>query len=65
MGLGTLIAVLIVIGVALWAVNKFGAEFIDAKILKIINIVVIIAVVIWLVSLFIPINLDTVRVGHR
>ena len=65
MSLISLVVVLIVVGVLLWAVNKFGAEFIDGKILKIINIVVIIAVVLWLLSLFVDLGtVNTVRIGR-
>jgi hypothetical protein len=49
MSLISLVIVLIVVGVLLWAVNTFGASFIDGKILKIINIVVVIFVVLWLI----------------
>jgi len=42
------VVILIVIGVLLWLVNNYGAQFIEANILKIINAVVIIAVVLWL-----------------
>ena len=51
MDLISLIIVLIVVGVALWAVNAFIPM--DAKIKTIINAVVIIVVVLWLLSLFI------------
>jgi len=33
-------------------VNTYGGQFIDAKILKIINVVVVVAVVLWLLTLF-------------
>jgi chromate transport protein ChrA len=52
MSLLYVVAVLIVIGVLLWATNKFGSEFIDGKILKIINIVVIVVVVLWVLGIF-------------
>jgi L-asparagine transporter-like permease len=66
MPLFQLIVVLIIIGVVLWAVNKFGAEFIDGKILKIINIVAVVAVVLWLLSLFFGdwSHLGNIRVGR-
>jgi len=51
MDLISLIIILIVIGVALWAVNTFLP--LDAKIKTIINAVVIIAVVLWILSLFV------------
>ncbi len=50
MTLVSLVITLIVVGVLLWAVNRFGAEFIDGKILRIINVVVIVAVVLWLIG---------------
>jgi low temperature requirement protein LtrA len=50
MDLISLIIVLIVIGVSLWAVNTLLP--IDGKIKQIINAVVIIVVVLWLLSLF-------------
>lgn len=52
MSLVGLVITLIVVGVCLWALNRFGAQFIDGKILQIINIVVVIAVVFWLLSAF-------------
>jgi hypothetical protein len=65
MSLISLVIVLIVVGVLLWAVNTFGASFIDGKILKIINIVVVIFVVLWLVSIFIGFGpIDQIRVGR-
>jgi hypothetical protein len=39
--------------VLLWVTNTYLGPYIDVKILKIINVVVVIAVVIWLLSLFI------------
>jgi hypothetical protein len=58
------IGVLVAVGVVLWAVNKFGSEFIDGNILKIINIVVIIAVVLWVVSILFGFNFDSIRIGR-
>lgn len=52
MSLISLVITLIVIGVLLWLVNSFGGQFIDAKILKIINVVVVVAVVLWLLFVF-------------
>lgn len=52
MSLVALVVTLLVVGVLLWAVNRFGGEFVDGKILRIINIVVIIAVIVWLLSVF-------------
>jgi hypothetical protein len=47
-----LVITLLVVGVGLWAVNRFGGEFVDGKILKIINIVVVLCVIVWLLSVF-------------
>lgn len=58
-----LIFILFLIGVALWAVNKWGAQIMDAKIVLILNIAVVIAVVIWLLHLFGIFDLNTIRVG--
>jgi len=55
--------VLIVIGVLLWLVNSYIPM--DAKIKQILNIVVVVAVVLWLLSAFglLP-ALSTIRVGR-
>ena len=53
MSLISLVVTLIVVGVLLWATNTFLAEYIDAKILKLINVVVVIAVVLWLLFAFV------------
>ena len=50
MDLISLIIVLIVIGVILWAVNTLIP--LDPKIKTIINVIVVIAVLLWLLSLF-------------
>jgi len=47
-----LILTLVVIGVLLWLLNTYGGEYIDGKILRIINIVVVIVVVLWLLQAF-------------
>jgi hypothetical protein len=52
MSLLALVITLIVIGVLLWLVNTWGGQYIDGKILKIINAVVVVAVVLWLLSVF-------------
>lgn len=52
MGLFQLIAVLVIIGVVLWAVNTYLPM--DAKIKKIMNIAVVIVVVLWLMTIFFP-----------
>lgn len=63
MSLVTLVVVLIVVGVLLWLVNQYIPM--DPKIKQILNIVVLIAVVLWLLSVFgILGSLDTVHVGR-
>ena len=63
MPLISLVIVLIVVGVLLWAANTYIPM--DNKIKTIMNIVVVIAVVLWLLSAFGVLgSLDTIRVGH-
>ena len=63
MSLISLVIVLIVVGVLLWAANTYIPM--DQKIKTIMNIVVVIAVVLWLLSAFGVLgSLDTIRVGH-
>jgi hypothetical protein len=50
MSLISLIVTLIVVGVLLWLVNSYIPM--DAKIKRILNIVVVICVVVWLLSAF-------------
>ena len=50
MSLITLVLTLIVVGVLLWLVNAFIPM--DAKIKKILNVVVVICVVVWLLYAF-------------
>jgi hypothetical protein len=52
MPLLTVVIVLIIAAVLLALVNKYGASYMDATILRIINVVVIIAVIIWLLKVF-------------
>ncbi len=61
MSLISLVIVLIVIGVLLWAVNKFVPM--ESNIKSIMNAVVIIVVVLWLISIFVP-GLPDIRVGR-
>ncbi|TVR77921.1 MAG: hypothetical protein EA405_15495 [Rhodospirillales bacterium] len=62
MPLITVIVVLIVVGVLLWAVNAYIPM--DSKIKTILNVVVVIAVILWLLSAFGVLgSLDTIRVG--
>lgn len=65
MPLLAVVIVLIVVGVLLMLVNKYGAPYIDAKILSLINIVVIVAVIIWLLQVFgVWAYLNRITVGH-
>lgn len=50
MSLLALIIYLVLIGLALWAINTYVPM--DAKIKKILNIVVVVAVVLWLLFAF-------------
>ena len=63
MSLLSVVVVLIVIGVLLYAVNAFVPM--DAKIKQILNVVVVIATVLWILSLFLPLGaINQVRVGR-
>ena len=63
MPLLNVVVTLIVVGVLLWLVNSYIPM--DAKIKKILNIVVVIAVVLWLLSAFGLIgDLGHIRVGR-
>lgn len=63
MSLISLVIVLIVVGVLLWAANTYIPM--DNKIKTIMNVVVVIAVVLWLLSAFGVLgSLDTIRIGH-
>lgn len=50
MDLVTVIVTLIVVGIVLWAINRFIPM--DAKIKNILNIVVVIVVILWLLQGF-------------
>lgn len=52
MPLLTVILVLIVVGVLVAVVNKYGPEYIDVKFIRFINIVAVIATIIWLAKVF-------------
>lgn len=52
MSLLAIVLTLIVVGVLLWLVNTYGKNFIDGKILTIINLVVVIVVIVWLLRVF-------------
>jgi len=62
MPLITLIITLVVVGLILWLVNNYIPM--DGKIKRILNVVVVIAVILWLLSVFglIP-SLTGMRVG--
>ena len=63
MSLISLVVILIVVGVLLWAANTYIPM--DSKIKTIMNVVVVIAVVLWLLQAFGVLgSLDTIRVGH-
>ena len=61
MDLISLIIVIVIIGVILYLVNQYIPM--DAKIKQILNIVIVIALVIWLLSLFIG-GIPNVRIGR-
>ena len=62
MSLLTIVMVIVVVGILLWAVNSFIPM--DGKIKNILNIVVVIALVLWLLKAFgILDSLGGVRVG--
>ena len=66
MSLISVIVSLIVVGVLLWLVNSYVPM--DAKIKKILNVVVVILVVLWLLYAFGilgPSDLRTLRIGGR
>lgn len=63
MSLISLIIVIVLVGAILWAVNKYIPM--DDTIRKILNVVVIIALVIWLLTVFgIFPDLNAIRVGN-
>lgn len=62
MPLINLVIVLVVVGVILWVINNYIPM--QSSIRKILNAVVVIAVIIWLLSVFGIIgNLSTIRIG--
>ena len=52
MPLITVVIILIVIGVLLYLFNIYVSPYVDAKFVKLINIVVVLAVIIWLLKVF-------------
>lgn len=62
MDLISLVVVLVLVGVLLWAANTYIPM--DPKIKSIMNVVVVIAVVLWLLSVFgLLAGLHSIRVG--
>lgn len=55
------VLMLAIIGVALWALNTFAAEFIEARILRLINNLVFVVVIIWLLIGALPAD---IRIGR-
>ena len=62
MDLLQLVIVLVVVGVLLWLFNTY-VTMVDANVKKLINIVVIVALVIWILMLFVG-PLPSIRVGR-
>jgi hypothetical protein len=58
-----LIIVLVVVGLVLWVINSYIPM--QATIKRILNVVVVIAVIIWLLSVFGVIgNISAIRIGQ-
>jgi hypothetical protein len=51
MPLITVILVLLVVGVVLALINTYGRPYVDATILKILNVFVVVVVIIWLLRI--------------
>ena len=60
------IVILILIGLLIGVINKYGGEYIDSKWVKLINIVAIVFTIIWLVGLVFGGfgSLSNIRVGR-
>ena len=66
MPLLTVVLILAAVGIGLLCLKKYGASIIDAELIKIINVVVIVAVVLWLLYLFgIMDYINAIHVGKR
>lgn len=63
MSLLQVLAILLVVGMLLALFNKFRGDLVDWTVAKIINAVVIIAVVMWLISLFFG-PIPDIRIGR-
>jgi hypothetical protein len=62
MPLLTLIIVIVVVGVLLWALNNFVPM--DPKVQRILNVVVVVVLVLWLLQAFgVFGQLSTIRIG--
>lgn len=64
MSLLAFIGILVAIAVIMWAVNRFGAEFMDGTILKVLNVAVLIVVVLWVVGVLFGFQLGDIQVGR-
>lgn len=61
-----MIVILVVVGVALWAVNTYLARWMSPPILKILNVAVVIGVIIWLLEVFGVLGyIGGINVGRR
>lgn len=63
MSLLSLILVLVIIGVMLWLINNYVPM--DNKIKKILNVVVVVAVIIWVAGIFLGgwHGIESIRIG--
>jgi hypothetical protein len=52
MDLLTLIVVLVALGVALWALNRFAAPYMAPWVLRLLNFLVPLVVIVWLLRAF-------------
>ena len=64
MSIISLLLIILVIGVLVWAVNAFGASYIDGKFLQLFNIIAIVATILWLVFTVFGASLPNMTVGH-
>ena len=62
MDLLSLIILIVIVGVVMWAINAFIPM--EPRIKQVLNVVVIIAIVIFVLSLFIG-SFPSIQVGHR
>ena len=53
MSLVSLVVTLVIVGVLLWCLNSFAGEYIDAKILKLINVAVVVICVLYVLYAFV------------